>query len=88
MYGAVPDDDRLVEVHCFYSEKFLITVHRDDCPAFTEVRQRYVQRKKAVLVDSFFPILANFDDRIDELENQTFTRVAHTTISCLKDDAW
>jgi magnesium transporter len=24
------------------------------------------------LVDSFFPILADFDDRIEELENQTF----------------
>ena len=23
-------------------------------------------------MDSFFPILADFDDRIDELENQTF----------------
>jgi magnesium transporter len=84
VYGAVPDDDRLVEVHCFYSDKFLVTVHRDDAPAFTEVRQRYVQRKKVDdpgrllyriidgLVDSFFPILADFDDRIDELENQTF----------------
>ena len=85
VYGAVPDDDRLVEVHCFYSDKFLVTVHRDECPAFTEVRQRYVKRQKAVddpgrllyriidaLVDSFFPILADFDDRIDELENQTF----------------
>jgi magnesium transporter len=85
VYGAVPDDDRLVEVHCFYTEKFLVTVHRDEAPAFTQVRQRYVQRKKAVddpgqllyriidaLVDSFFPILADFDDRIDELENQTF----------------
>ena len=84
VYGAVPDDDRLVEVHCFYSEKFLVTVHRDDAPAFTEVRERYVKRKKVddpgrllyriidALVDSFFPILADFDDRIDELENQTF----------------
>jgi magnesium transporter len=85
VYGAVPDDDRLVEVHCFYTEKFLVTVHRDDAPAFTQVRQRYVQRKNAIdnpgqllyriidaLVDSFFPILADFDDRIDELENQTF----------------
>ena len=84
VYGAVPDDDRLVEVHCFYSQRFLITVHRDDAPAFTEVRQRYVKRKKVddpgrllyriidALVDSFFPILADFDDRIDELENQTF----------------
>src|SRR6266480_4364629 len=85
VYGASPDRDRLVEVHCFYSDKFLVTVHRDECPAFTQVRERYVQRQKAVddpgqllyriidaLVDSFFPILEDFDDRIDELENQTF----------------
>jgi magnesium transporter len=85
VYGAVPDDDRLVEVHCFYSDKFLVTVHRDEAPAFTEVRQRYMKRNRPVddpgkllyriidaLVDSFFPILADFDDRIDELENQTF----------------
>ncbi len=85
VYGAVPDEDRLVEVHCFYSEKFLVTVHRDEAPAFTDVRERYVKRTKGVddpaqllyriidaLVDSFFPILADFDDRIDELENETF----------------
>ena len=48
VYGAVPDEDRLVEVHCFYSEKFLVTVHRDEAPAFTNVRQRYVKRKKPV----------------------------------------
>ena len=37
-YGAAPDEDGLVEVHCFYSERYLVTVHRDECPAFTEVR--------------------------------------------------
>jgi magnesium transporter len=85
VYGAVPDEDRLVEVHCFYSERFLITVHRDEAPAFTEVRHRCQKRGAPIedpalllyriidaLVDSFFPILADFDDRIDELENQTF----------------
>jgi len=85
VFGAVPDEDRLVEVHCFYSERFLVTVHRDEAPAFTEVRERYVKSNTPVddpgkllyriidaLVDSFFPILADFDDRIDELENQTF----------------
>ena len=68
IYGAGPDDDRLVEVHCFYSERFLITVHRDDCPAFAEARRRYRKRERAIdhpslllyrvvdgLVDSFFP---------------------------------
>ena len=85
-YGAVPDDDGLVEVHSFYSEHFLVTVHRDDCPAFTEVRRRYEHgshepyRGVTVLyhvldglTDSFFPLLADFDDRIDQVEDQTFT---------------
>src|SRR5690348_6314121 len=87
VYGAASDRDRLVEVHCFYSERFLVTVHRDDCPAFAEIRRRYQQRADAVdrpslllyrivdgLVDSFFPILAEFDDRIDELENAIFVQ--------------
>jgi magnesium transporter len=87
VYGAAPDDDRLVEVHCFYSERFLVTVHHDDCPAFAEIRRRYQKREKAIdqpsmllyrvidgLVDSFFPILATFDNRIDELENAIFLK--------------
>jgi magnesium transporter len=85
VYGAVPDDDRLVEVHCFYSERFLITIHHDDAPAFTELRHRYdeggaeldkpsllLYRVIDSLVDSFFPILAEFDDRIDDLEDRIF----------------
>jgi magnesium transporter len=87
VYGATPDEDRLVEVHCFYSERFLLTIHRDDCPAFAEIRRRYQRRNATIdqpslllyrvvdgLVDSFFPILASFDDRIDELESSIFQR--------------
>jgi magnesium transporter len=85
-YGAAPDEDRLVEVHCFFSERCLVTVHRDDCPAFNELRERYEKRKPIerpslllyrlidALVDSFFPILAEFDDRIDQLEDAIFQR--------------
>jgi magnesium transporter len=85
VYGASPDEDRLVEVHCFYSEHFLITLHQDDCPAFAEIRRRYREREEPIerpslllyrivdgLVDSFFPMLADFDNRIDELENEIF----------------
>ena len=85
LYGASTDEDRLVEVHCFYSQRYLVTVHRDDAPAFNDVRDRFAKRGQPIdhpprllyqiveaLVDSFFPILADFDDRIDELENQTF----------------
>ena len=87
VYGAAPDEDRLVEVHCFYSADYLVTIHRDDCPAFLEIRDRYAKRAKPIerpalllyrivngLVDSFFPILADFDDHIDTLENDIFLR--------------
>jgi magnesium transporter len=86
VYGAAPDDDRLVEVHAFFTERFLVTVHREDCPAFVDIRARYAQREGVDrpalllyrivdgLVDSFFPILADLDDRIDELENAIFLR--------------
>ena len=89
VYGAVPDEDRLVEVHCFYSEHYLITLHHDEAPAFSEMRRRYELRKQPIgkpslllyriieaLVDSFFPILADFDDRIDELEDRTFVEAS------------
>ncbi len=93
VYGAVADDDRLVEVHCFYSQRFLVTVHRDDCPAFAEIRRRYAKRDEPIdrpslllyrivdgLVDSFFPILADFDDQIDELEDGIFLRPDDTQL--------
>ena len=48
VYGAVPDEDRLVEVHCFYSERFLITLHHDEAPAFAELRHRYEKRKQPI----------------------------------------
>ena len=48
VYGANPDEDRLVEVHCFYSPHYLVTVHRDDCPAFREIRERYAKRAKPI----------------------------------------
>jgi magnesium transporter len=85
IYGAGSDDDRLVEVHCFYSDRFLVTVHRQACPVLAEIRRRYAKRERAMeqpslllyrvvdgLVDSFFPSLAAFDDRIDDLEDAIF----------------
>jgi magnesium transporter len=81
VFGHAPDEDNLVEVHVFYSERFLITVRRDHCPAFVDVRERQARRKDPVrdpilvlyhvidgLVDSFFPLLADWDDLIDAIE--------------------
>ena len=96
LYGASPDEDRLVEVHCFYSERYLVTVHRDEAPAFTEVRERFIKRRQPLdhpprllhqivdaLVDSFFPVLADFDDRIDELETQTFLNATDAQLQAI-----
>jgi magnesium transporter len=87
VFGASDDNDTdgLVEVHCFYSERFLITLHRDDAPSMTALRARYIKRATPVddparllhgvvdgLVDSFFPRLATIDDRVDVLEEGIF----------------
>ena len=81
-FGANEDKDGLVEVHCFFSEKFLVTVHRDTCAPFDELRRRAGAEMAPpakgakllylvvdALADSFFPGLSQLDDRIDELEN-------------------
>jgi magnesium transporter len=82
VFGANEDKDGLVEVHCFYSGDYLVTVHRDTCPTFDELRQRAAAQMQPPaqgamllylvvdsLVDSFLPGLARLDDRIDDLEN-------------------
>jgi len=74
-----------VEVHVFYSPKHIVTVHRGGCPPLEAVRTRLGRHRADAelsppeisvlyllvdeLVDSFFPVLAKFDDRIDEIED-------------------
>ena len=82
--GADPDHTGQAEVHCFWTDRYVVTVHRGDCPTTEHVRQ-YLERHPASkvaspqvvivylvvggLVDSFFPVLSKFDDRIDTLED-------------------
>lgn len=82
-YGAWrhrPDDtDPLREVHMFISGQYLITIHRDPFPPLERQRdqldgrvlhseQFLLYRLLDALTDSFFPLLAEMDDEIDELE--------------------
>jgi magnesium transporter len=82
VYGATPAG-ALVEVHCFYTDHYLVTVHHDPCPALGELADRMLQgvgprpdhvmllyRVVDTLVDGYFPVLASLDDRIDELEDE------------------
>jgi magnesium transporter len=84
-YGSVGLDKPMVEVHCFYSEHFLVSVHRvavpaiaDACTAlgrlYTDRRLVALYRLLDALVDSMFPFLTAFDDRIDELQDQIFAK--------------
>ena len=84
-FGAAPPDDpdRLVEVHCFYAEHYLITVHRDEAPAIDETGRRCDARPELLddaplllyhvldaLVDSFFPVMDDIDARIAAVETR------------------
>ena len=82
--GADPERTGEVEVHCFWTDRYVVTVHRGGCPAIVQVRQRIGRHHASeaanpqivivyfvvsALVDTFFPVLSKFDDRIDSLED-------------------
>jgi magnesium transporter len=91
VFGAVDDPTRrsgmrAIEVHCFYSEHWLITVHKGECPVFEELRNRTHKRLPKFdeglgilylvideLVDSFLPQLSELDDGLDQLEDEILT---------------
>jgi magnesium transporter len=82
-YGAwrhQADDPRpLRELHLFVSGQYLVTIHRDPLPPLDHQREQLdgrllhseqflLYRVLDALVDSFFPVLADMDDEIDDLE--------------------
>jgi magnesium transporter len=85
IHGARQDGSGTVEVHFFYSEHYLVTVRRSECPALDTIRDREARTSREqgersepilllyrvidALVDTFFPVLAQFDDEIDDLED-------------------
>lgn len=40
LFGATHDADSLVEAHVVVSEKWLVTLHTESCPAFVSLRKR------------------------------------------------
>lgn len=97
VYGA-SGGGSLVEVHCFYTERFLVTIHRERCPDLEALAGRLSQRGgpgpdhvmllyRVVdsLVDAYFPVLAALDDRIDEMEDQILVRPTDEQLGRLFD---
>ena len=97
VYGATPAGE-LVEVHCFYTENYLVTVHHDPCLDLVALADRLRQHGGAhpdhvmllyrvvdALVDGYFPVLASLDDQIDELEDEILQRPTEQQLGQLFD---
>jgi magnesium transporter len=95
--GCSPDElETVSEVHCFVSDKYLVTVHRDNCPAFGALADRMrihslvgdspghlFYRVADTLVDSFFPVLSDLDDLIDALQADVISRPTNAQLAQL-----
>ena len=100
--GADPQHLGNAEVHCFWTDQYVVTVHRGDaCPSISKARERLEQLHHSVTsatpqivivyqimsaeVDSFFPVLADFDDRIDALEDDILKAPTEQQLGVLFD---
>jgi len=99
--GADPHDTGEAEVHCFWTDRYIVTVHRADCPSVLAVRSRIDQHHIATndaspqivivylimnaLVDGFFPVLNDFDDKIDALEDDILKQPTEDQLGVLFD---
>jgi magnesium transporter len=85
VHGALDGLQGTEEVHIFFSDRYVVILHQGTCVSLEQVRHRIAQHPLSVtsspsnalvylvvdaLVDSYFPVLSTFDDRIDELEDE------------------
>ena len=86
-HGAAPRGTGTVEMHFFFSDHYAVTIHRGPQKVVDEVRARIAHRSTVdtphiavvyllvdALTDSFFPVLSDFDERIDALEDAILVR--------------
>lgn len=99
-FGMAADRKSVAEVHCFVTEKFIISIHHGDCPALGTVCDRIGSHHSSevaapqvaifylimdTLVDSFFPVLSDLDDSIDNLEGAILKNPTEEQLGTLFD---
>ena len=100
VHGALPNGAGTSELHIFFSATSVVTVHHDPCPSLSEVRAR-MQRHRQIadetvqitllyqivdtLVDTYFPELSVFDDKIDALEESILQQPTEEQLGVLFD---
>jgi magnesium transporter len=79
-FGAAPadDEDRLVEVHIYFTRAYLVTIRHEDSPALDVLEHRVrdngltahmlLHAVLDALVDSFADVLDEIDEATDEIE--------------------
>jgi magnesium transporter len=100
VHGAGPDGKGTAEIHFIIAEHYVITIHRGECAALTNVRQRIGHPRPAELatpqiallyliidqlVDSFFPFLDAFDTSLDELEDDILLKPTNAQLGTMFD---
>ena len=100
VHGATPESFATSELHIFLLPHGVITVHHGDCPALADVHARIARRHLIEdvspqvsllylivdsLIDTFFPVLSRFDDRIDELEDDILRQPTEAQLGVLFD---
>ncbi len=98
--GADPEAKGIAEVHCFWSDTYVVTVRRGECAAIASVHDRMKNHRAKdaaspqivivyfimdALVNSFFPVLADFDDKIDALEDDILKAPTEEQLGILFD---
>ncbi len=89
--GATADAGLLSEVHMFISGNYVITLHRDSLPELDELRRRVhdqhlrseqflVYKVLDAVTDTFFPVLAEIDEEIDELQDAIVSRAGEAQL--------
>ena len=99
-FGMAADGKNVAEVHCFITDKFIISLHQGDCAVLATVCDRITSHHSAkasapqvvifylimdTLVDSFFPVLSDFDDSIDDLEGAILKNPTEEQLGTLFD---
>ena len=76
------NDHPLEEIHCYLCGDYIVTLHRGPYPELDRLvpmfqqasadksEQYFVYKIVDAIVDSFFPILADLDEEIDDLEDE------------------
>ncbi len=97
LYGANDEGTGSQEVHCFYADRFLVTVRKADSKIFEDLRKHSTlwrhhaqassvmlfYRMADALVDSYFPMMARFDDQIDTIEEQILAEPTEAQLATL-----